>query len=129
MEQREYYGEIVGLRKSGNGRSCACHEVCGTTLKLDDLIKFKKVVVTVEDKVLNAVCVKVIRDGTETCTVGFIPQVEVATRGDLLHNKYGQVVEFYHDLHEEDVVRRERDHRFCGVASYILLDGIINEDD
>ena len=127
MNESTFSGEIVGLRKGSNGRSCGMHAVCGDSLCVNDLIKFKKVVVEVEGKCIHAVCVKVIKDATECCIVGFIPQVEVAARGDFLNNKYAQVVEFYNNLQDNDIVRRERDHRYCGVASYLLLESISNE--
>ena len=75
-------GEIVGLKGSSNGRACVQHACCGVSLQVDDLLRFKVGVVIQEDGTAKTVVKAVlIRDGTETCTVGFLPrQIAVVQR-------------------------------------------------
>jgi hypothetical protein len=65
-------GESVGLAEGSGGRSCESHEKFLDHLAVDDLVKFKVCVMEVrqkEDTVINAVK---IRDGVESCHVGFL---------------------------------------------------------
>ena len=69
--------------------------------------------------------VVLILDGTEQCTVGFLPR-HVAARpreAKRLHNKFAQVIELYDDTPEE-FMRHNKSVKNHGMASYILLDNI-----
>ncbi len=65
-------GEIVGLDADSNGRSCSLHATCGQFVKPNDLVRFKEAVVEVDGRFEEAVKVVVIRNGEESCTVGFL---------------------------------------------------------
>jgi len=75
-------GKIVGLKGSSNGRACVQHVCCGVSLQVDDLLCFKVGVVIQEDGMAESVVKAVlIWDGTETCTIGFLPrQIAVVQR-------------------------------------------------
>ena len=75
-------GEIVGLKDSSNGRACVQHACCDVSLQVDDLLHFKISVVIQEDGMAETLVKAVlIWDGTETCTIGFLPrQIAVVQR-------------------------------------------------
>ena len=66
-------GEIVGLKSATNGRSCESHECCGEYLSEDDLICFKYCILEFDGEVEEEVKAVRIRDGTQSCVVGFLP--------------------------------------------------------
>jgi hypothetical protein len=88
-------GEIVGLRSSTNGCSCASHSVCGEHLRAGDLIRFRSVVVDVDGGTESAIAAVRILDGTETCIVGFLPRSIVNRRRGDFPQKYAQIIELY----------------------------------
>jgi hypothetical protein len=65
--------EIVGLYGSSNGRSCCVHGECGWYVKVGDLLRLKKTVVTMDGRDEDAVKLVKITKGVEGCTVAFIP--------------------------------------------------------
>jgi len=76
-------------------------------------------------RIESVIKVVLILDGTERCTVGFLPR-HVATRPNEavhLHNKFAQVIELYDDT-PEGFMRHNKSKRNHGMASYVLLDNI-----
>ena len=66
--------EIVGLHASTNGRSCSVHSCCGDFLKVGDLLRLQKCVVTTNGELQDAIkCVRII-DGADSCTAAFVPR-------------------------------------------------------
>ena len=63
--------EIVELRGDSNGRSCMRHEVCGASVKVNDILRIKKTVVSINEELQEAVKFVTINDMAEACTVGF----------------------------------------------------------
>jgi hypothetical protein len=41
-------GEVVGIALSTNGRSCEAHECCGTALRVEDIVRFRIIMLGVE---------------------------------------------------------------------------------
>jgi hypothetical protein len=83
MDDNQHNGELIGLFNPANGRSCHTHECCGHHVRIGDLIRFKCEVIHVENAVAGdpepdfwyetVIKVVVIRDGTESCHVTFLP--------------------------------------------------------
>jgi hypothetical protein len=119
-------GEIVGLKASNNGRSCVSHDCCGIHLNLDDLVRFRFTIIEREGRTEQAVKAVQIRDGTETCTVGFLPTNIVQVHGDKYIDKFAQIIELY-DCSESEVKKR-KSQRNCGIASFRLLDDIPKQE-
>jgi len=116
-------GEIIGLYLRDNGRSCESHDCCGNHLSQDDLIRFKLTIITKNGKptrVLKAVC---IRDGTESCTVGFMSGKYALQGTEIFRNKFTQVIELYEE--SEDPVKQKINIERNGVASFRMLDDIM----
>ena len=119
-------GEIVGLRARTNGRSCESHDCCGEFLVADNLVRFKLTVVDIEGKVEEAVKVVRIRDGTESCTVGFLPRNVATTRKDEFIGKFAQIIELYDHSDNESMVRKSMQNK--GMASFRLLTNIQEQE-
>jgi hypothetical protein len=75
----EEYGEIGGLFMSNNGRQCSLHPICGKSVKVGDIVKFKSDRVNIgyqmHDAIQAVFCV--IDGGNEVhrCKIGFSPSV------------------------------------------------------
>ena len=68
--------EIVGLHHNGTGRSCCMHSHCGMHVIVGDVLRLVHVVVTATEgnEPENAIKLVKIVDGTESCTVAFVPR-------------------------------------------------------
>ena len=119
-------GEIVGLKASNNGRSCEMHDCCGAHVYPDDLVRFKLACIDIDGKTEEAIKVVCVRDGTESCTVGFLPRNIVRSAKDSLVGKFAQVIELY--KHSENPSMRRKGYRNCGIASYRLLKSIQEQE-
>jgi hypothetical protein len=75
--------------------------VCGELLAVGDLVKFKLVVLEVDGEEEEEIKAIKIRDGTESCHVGFLPRHFVdERRKEAVANKFGQVSELYKNLND-----------------------------
>jgi hypothetical protein len=88
-------GEIVGLKECNNGRSCFSHSCCGEYLQLDDLICFRSSVADINGKVEEVVSVVRVREGTESCVVGFLPMNILKGSKDKFIGMFAQIIELY----------------------------------
>jgi hypothetical protein len=135
MDDNQHDGELIGLHNPANGRSCHQHECCGRHVRIGDLIRFKNEVIRVEYAVAGdpepdfryeaVMKVVVIRDGTESCHVAFLPRHVVARAHEVIHldGKFAQVLELYED-DGASPTRNAKSWQNHGIASYRLLDGI-----
>ena len=64
---------VVGLRNSGNGRSCQQHPLCGKIVQVGSLLRFLLTVVKIEGKLQYAIGAYHVDAGRTTCLVGFLP--------------------------------------------------------
>jgi hypothetical protein len=75
--------------------------VCGELLAVGDLVKFKLVVIKVDGDEEEAIKGIKIRDGTESCHVGFLPRHFVhGRRKEVVVNKFGQVLDLYNNSND-----------------------------
>ncbi|KAE9293091.1 hypothetical protein PR003_g24591, partial [Phytophthora rubi] len=97
--------DIVGCDVGDGGRSCTTHEICGTELKVDDVIVFRAEVVAVEGEGLeHVVKAHVVRLGAQLCHVGFLPR-RLLRMKDAYANRMAIVVE---DLRKSDNSQKRR---------------------
>jgi len=118
-------GEIVGIRSSNNGRCCSTHSSCGEHIRIDDLVRFKLCVVDIDGKLEEAIKVVRIRDGVESCTVGYLPRNVVESQKEKYVDKFGQIIELYGQ--SESTMKRRKSNRNLGMASFILLEAILEQ--
>jgi hypothetical protein len=112
--------EIVGLHSSSNGRSCFVHSCCGDFLKVEDLLRLQKCVVTINGQINDAIKRVRIIDGTDSCTAAFVPRsmvksIKIETNLDT----FVQVLELYDN--SENSHKRRKSHQNKGMAGCIFL--------
>jgi hypothetical protein len=127
---------MIGLHNPANGRSCVQHDCCGRYLMVEELVRFKREVFWVDYGPLGdpepdfwyetVMKVVVVRDGVESCHVGFLPRHVVAPAQEVncLYGKFAQVLELY-DNDEVGCVRKNKSICNHGMASYHLLDDVL----
>jgi hypothetical protein len=86
-------GEIVGLFSNTNGRSCESHSVSGTHALPGDLVRFKCVIADLDGALQEAITCHRIRDGVESCRIGFLPRNLAARSKKKFDKKYGQILQ------------------------------------
>lgn len=110
--------DVVGCDAGDNGRNCTSHEVCGTHIRLDDLIIFRWEVVPIEGDLEEVVKAYLIRDGTQGCHIGFLPR-RLLKQKDKYVNKMATIVE---DLRcSENAQKRRRSNRNKGIVYCTML--------
>ena len=121
--------EIVGTEANTQGRSCEEHDICGSALAEDTVVRFRKVQIVVNGKEESAIAAYHVSDGIDRCRVGFLK------RNFLKHWKQydgvlAQVIEVYSNESESPTNRRKFHHnKGCCVAAIIssLSDDTINQ--
>lgn len=120
-----YYSlEIVGLKVESNGRQCHLHRCCGESLKVGDVVKLVKTTLLGPDDVQEEAikAVKIVQ-GTEACTVGFIPRAVITHEVVENHvNKFGIVQVIFERSGNPYLLKRSE--TYCGAAGIILFDDI-----
>jgi hypothetical protein len=84
--------KVLGLRASGNGKSCSQHDCCSMVVVPNDIFHFKLTITdgigggkevddnnTMPEKAIKVVLAQ---DGTKLCTVGFLSRSVVAVEKD-----------------------------------------------
>jgi hypothetical protein len=119
--------EIVGLYANNNGRSCTIHTMCGDHVKVGDVLRLVKTVVTINGHLEDAIKLIKIIDGADACTVAFIPRLQVRLPIVLRNiNHFCVVKELYSQ--STNSYKRQKLHRNLGMAGVVLLNEIpINE--
>jgi hypothetical protein len=115
--------EIVGLCSSTNGRSCTVHKACGLSVVVGDILRLKETVVTISGKTEKAVKLVKIADGTEACTVAYLPRMVLNTptvRRNI--NNFCIVKELY--CKSKSAFIRQKSYRNLGMAGVVLLNEI-----
>jgi hypothetical protein len=68
-------------------------EICGHHVAVGDLVKFKVVVLEEEGGLETNIKAVKIRDGTESCHIGFLPRhIVYGGEKEQITNKFGQVL-------------------------------------
>jgi hypothetical protein len=117
--------EIVGIKECGNGRTCAHHLYCGEQVVVGDIMRLQKCVVDSYDlgTVEEAIACILIRGGSETCRVAFVPRVLMSMKMVKNNiNKHIQVVEMFGS--SRNSAKRRKDFLNCGMAGVVFLDEI-----
>ena len=105
---------IVGTNIGDRGRSCSLHTMmpCGTSLRVDDWVKFRLVQLDNEGLHEDAIEVRRIVQGVETCRVGFLQRTYVP-HFERYVNKFAQVREVW-SAEEESKTKRYMFHHNHG---------------
>lgn len=117
--------EIVGLQGRTHGRSCHLHDCCGQFLKVGDVVRLKRACLHDTEAGTSEEAIKVVKivQGTEGCTVGFLPRSVITHNLVTNHvDKFGIVQVLFASC--ENPYLKERDDAYCGCAGIVMLNDI-----
>ena len=121
--------EIVGTESNTQGRSCEEHNVCGSVMADDVVVRFRKVQIIVDKREESAIAVYHVSDGIDRCRVGFLKR-HLLKHWKQYDGMLAQVIEVYSKESESPTSRRKFHHnKGCCVAAVIssLSDDTINQ--
>jgi hypothetical protein len=112
--------EIVGIGRSDCGRSCEEHDVCGTVLQEDSVVRIRYVQITGDmGKEKSALAVYWISDGIDHCRVGFLPR-HLMKQWQKYDGRIAQVVDVYEG--SDSPTKRFKNVRNCGCCEAVFID-------
>jgi hypothetical protein len=112
--------EVVGIEASSNGRSCHMHDVCGSVIEEDTVLRIRKVqIVNVLGKEETALAAYHLSDGIDQCCVGFL-QRHFVSHALTFDGALAQVTEVYSITSDSAIKRKKCRHNMgCCLASLI----------
>jgi hypothetical protein len=111
--------EIVGTESTSQGRSCEEHDICGSVLAQDVVVRFRKVQVIVRGKEESAIAAYHVSDGIDRCRVGFLPR-HLVKHWKQYEGVLAQVIQVYSKESDSPTSRKKFHHnKGCCVAAVI----------
>ena len=123
--------DIVGINASDHGRSCENHEVCGSVLKDDVVVRIRAVQLARKvdeanpDPEVTALAVYHVTGGVDNCRVGFLRR-HLLKYKDEYDGRLAQVVDVFSE-HSESPSDRAKHHRNCGACRAVLIEAEYRE--
>jgi hypothetical protein len=111
--------DIVGTKADSQGRSCEEHDICGSVLGLDTLVRIRAVQVMGKEGEETALAVYWVTDGIDRCRVGFLPRHFIKHKKQY-DGKLAQVVEILGE--SESPSKRQKSHRNKGICRAVLVE-------
>jgi hypothetical protein len=126
----QIHSDILGLKASNNGRSCSQHMPCGSHLAAGDFVVFRATTVLDELTDEPEPAIKVVRlleDGTEGCTVGFLSRhIAADMHQSAAHvDRTAIVLELYE--FSEIMAVKKKSWRGFGTASFSFVASVKDE--
>jgi hypothetical protein len=116
--------EMIGLFGSSNHRSCERHQTCGKHVNRNDTLRLVSCLVEIpEEGIVPSIKLVKIEDGTETCTVAFVPKAYAcmpSIRNNI--NKFVTVLELYSE--SPSAYKQRLSEKNLGMASCRFLERI-----
>jgi hypothetical protein len=112
--------EIVGIEANSNGRSCCQHDVCGTLVAEDVVLRLRKVqILNCVGREETAIAAYHVSDGIDQCLVGFLQRHFVA-HAKTFDGVLAQVTEVYSAGSDSPIKRKKWRHNMgCCLAALI----------
>jgi hypothetical protein len=112
--------EIVGIKASNNGRSCDQHDMCGSVLDDDVIVRLRKVqILKSNGHEETAIAAYLVSDGINQCRVGFLQRHFVA-HVKSFDGVLAQVTEVYSITSYSPIKRKNCCHNLgCCLAAVI----------
>jgi len=121
--------EIVGIERGDRGRSCEEHDVCGSVVEEDTLLRLRKVQILVDGVEETAIACYWVTDGIDRCRVGFLKRhmIKHARRYD------GALVQVTRVMSEDprlcDTAERKKKYGNHGCALAAVVSCLSEEDE
>ena len=121
--------EIVGIERGDRGRSCEEHDVCGSVVEEDTLLRLRKVQILVDGVEETAIACYWVTDGIDRCRVGFLKRhmIKHARRYD------GALVQVTRVLSDDpracDTAERKKKYANHGCALAAVVSCLSEEDE
>jgi hypothetical protein len=114
--------EIVGIECGQQGRSCEQHEICGSVIAEDVVVRFRKVQVIIKGKEESAIAAYLVSDGVDCCRVGFL-QRHLVKHWERYEGVLAQITEVYAKDSDSPFKRKQfhHNHGVCVAAIITLL--------
>jgi hypothetical protein len=110
--------DIVGTEAGNRGRSCEEHDVCGSVLELDCVVRFRALQIVVEGMEQTALAVYWVTDGIDRCRVGFLRKHLIKHKQDY-DGKLGQVIEILKK--SGSTGDRKKHHHYLGCVKAVII--------
>jgi hypothetical protein len=88
--------DIVGIEAGNHGRSCEEHDVCGSILEENTVVRIRHVQILVDGKEESALAAYWISDGIDRCHAGFL-QHHLLKHWKDYDGRIAQIVDMYKD--------------------------------
>ena len=111
--------EIVGISMNDRGRSCEEHDVCGSVLTEDSIVRFRKTQVIIDGREQSAIAGYWVSDGIDRCRIGFLPK-HLVKHWEQYEGVLAQVTDIYSDDNESPHKRRKH-HQNKGCCTAALI--------
>ena len=113
--------EIVGTEVSSNGRACGTHNVCGSVVCDDVVVRLREVqILNTDGAEETAIAAYLVSDGIDQCRVGFLLRHLVVSHTKKYDGALAQMTEVYTRESESSSKRKKYHHnRGCCVAAII----------
>ena len=112
--------DIYGLRESNSGRSCEAHDICGSVVGVDTVLRLRRVqILNADGCEETALAAYWVTDGIDRCRVGFLPRHSIYHALDF-DGRLVQVVDMFDNA--ESPAKRRCSHKNRGVCQAALID-------
>ena len=98
--------EIVGTELSSQGRQCEEHDICGSVVAEDIVVRLRKVQVIINGKEESAIAAFHVSDGIDRCRLGYL-QRHLVKHWKLYEGALAQVIDVYGEDSESATMRRK----------------------
>ena len=119
--------EVVGIAMGDRGRSCEEHDVCGTVVEEDTLLRLRKEQILVDGQEETAISCYWVTDGIDRCRVGFLKRHMVKHAGHFDGGLVQVTKVLSADPRVCDSAERKLHHQNMGCALGTIVSAMTNE--
>ena len=117
--------EIVGTEASSNGRTCGAHDVCGSVLCDDVIVRLRKVqILTTDGAEETAIAAYLVSDDIDQCRVGILPRHLVSHAKQYDGALLAQKTEVYTTRESDSSSKQKKYHHNFGCCVAAIISSI-----
>lgn len=113
--------DIVGIEAGNCGRSCEEHNVCGSILEENAVVRIRHVQILVDGKEESALAAYWIADGIDRCRVRFL-QRHLLKHWKKYDGMIAQIVDMYKD--SESPTKRRKNYKNRGCCQAVIINTV-----